>query len=297
MPNFSEKINNKAEKSNEQYRQEYLLAMKNIAQTFNKTWNTNFLAEDGTISMENYGFSSEKLAGDYEVIRKKELKWISEKDGTINPDKVTEEMHQAWKEKQKEVKSKKSDIVEMMTTLLLHKNLHEDYEVVRASQYDDYQGVDNIIVHKVSGAVICAFDDVHDFNFSSGSNEEKKIKFVKKSAENGGSTIKYGFTFKDGEFVKQKIENVPKLYLAFTPIEFGKALELVNTKNIDSLEECEFQFYNKMMAAFESQIQILLASGKGHPKFIENVNKFAELLPSMKLPESFEEQGSMKIAA
>jgi hypothetical protein len=296
MPSFSEMPMNKEKKTNEQYRQEYLVAMKGISQDFNKTYEVEFLSDDCTISMKNYGSTPEKLARDYEVIKKKEIKWISEKE-VVNPDQVTEEMHQDWLLKQKDVKNKKSDILEMMTTLLLRKGLHKDYVVVRASQYDDYHGVDNIIVHKASGAVICAFDDVHDFNFSEGSNEEKKIKFVKKSAEKGGSTIEHGFTFIEGEFVKKKIENVPKLYMAFTPNELNKALELVNTKNLDSLEENELQFYNKMIIAFESQIKILLESGKKNQKFIENVKKFEELLPSMKQAGLSAGEGSVRLAA
>jgi len=249
MPNFLEMPIKKEQKTNEQYRQEYGLAMKGIAQDFNTTYGIELLSDDCTVSMEHYGSTPEKLVADYEAIKKKEIKWVSEKEG-VDPDKVTEKMHNNWLLKQKEVKTKKSDILEMVTTLLLHKALHKDYDIVRASQYDDYHGVDNIIVHKASGAVICAFDEVHDFNFSIESPEDKKIKFVKQSAKKGGSTIEYGFTFKDGEFVKQRIENVPKLYMAFTPIELGKALELVNTKNLDSLEDQEVQFYNKMITAF-----------------------------------------------
>jgi len=296
MSNFLEMPIIKEQKTNEHYRQEYSAAMKGISQDFNTTYGVTFLSDDCTVSMEDYTASPKKLAEDYEEIRKKEIKWISEKEG-VNPDQVTEKMHNDWLLKQKDVKNKKSDILEMMTTLLLHKALHKDYDIVRASQYDDYHGVDNIIVHKASGAVICAFDDVHDFNFSKDSNEEKKIKFVKKSAEKGGSTIEHGFTFIEGEFVKQKIENVPKLYMAFTPIELGKALELVNTKNLDSLEENELQFYNKMITAFESQISILLEHGKNNPKFIKNVKKFEELLPLMKQVGLTTEEGSMKLAA
>lgn len=296
MPNFSENPLNKEQKTNEQYREEYKVAMKGISQDFNTTYGVEFLSDDCTVSMDNYGASSEKLAEEYNVIKGKEKKWISEKRG-VNPDQVTEEMHQEWLLEQKDIKNKKSDILEMMTTLLLHKGLHNDYDIVRASQYDDYHGVDNIIVHKVSGAVICAFDDVHDFNFSVDSNEQKKIKFVKKSAKKGGSTIEHGFTFINGEFVKQRIENVPKLYMAFTPIELGKALELVNTKNLDSLEENELQFYNKMITAFESQISLLPEHGKNNKKFIENVHKFKELLPSMRRSTSETEEGSMRLAA
>lgn len=296
MTNFSEMPINKEKKTNEQYRQEYNAAMKGIAQDFNTTYGIELLSDDCTVSMEHYGSTPEKLVADYEVIKKKEIKWVSEKEG-VNPDDVTEKMHNDWLLKQKDVKNKKSDILEMMTTLLFRKGLHKDYVIVRASKYDDYNGVDNIIIHKASGAVICAFDDVHDFNFSIESNEEKKIKFVKKSAEKGGSTIEHGFTFINGEFIKQKIENVPKLYMAFTPIELGKALELVNTKNLDSLEDQELQFYNKMITAFESQISLLLEHGKNNSKFLENVHRFEKLLPSMKRASLNTEEGSMRLAA
>jgi hypothetical protein len=301
MKNSFENPPNIIKKTNEQYRAEYLNVMKTISEEFNRSHQVKFLSDDGTVNMEEYGKSEEGLAEDYKQMKTKEIKWISEKK-CINPDLVTKKMHQEWLEKQKDIKNKKSDILEMVTVLLLRKGLNKEFEVVRASKYDDYNGVDIIIVHITTGTIICAFDDVHDF--IAGESNQKKIWFEKQSAKNGGSTIEYGFTFDDGKFAKRKVENVPKLYMQFSPIELGRALEDININNIDSLENQEIKYFTKMIKAFEDQLPLLEQYGKNNPNFLKNVSKFKDLLPGMMLmgnkptDEDFTaEEGSMRLAA
>lgn len=302
MKNSFENPPNIIKKTNEQYRKEYLSAMKNISDEFNRSYQVEYLSDDATVNMEKYGKSEDDLARDYNQMKTKEIKWISEKEG-VNPEQVTEKMHQKWQHDQEDIKNKKSDLLEMMTVLLLRKGLNKEYEIVRASKYDDYMGVDNIIVHKTTGTIICAFDDVHDFK--AGKNEEKKIRFVKENSKNGGSTIEYGFTFDDGKFLKRKVENVPKLYMQFSPIELGRALEEINVNNIDSLENQEIKYFTKMIKAFEEQLPLLEQYGKNNPNFLKNVSKFKDLLPRMMLADTQQptdeeftaEEGSMRLAA
>lgn len=51
-------------------------------------------------------------------------------------------------------------VFEMLKTAIMNKKLAGQFIVVRSSYYDDYcNGVDNVIVHKETGDIICAIDD------------------------------------------------------------------------------------------------------------------------------------------
>lgn len=87
----------------------------------------------------------------------------------------------------------KSNQAEMAITALLHKMLKERFIVVRASTFDDYKhGMDNLILDRETGAVICAFDEVIR-NEGDAAKAPVKLEKIKKAALKGGNEAKYGF--------------------------------------------------------------------------------------------------------
>lgn len=281
---FSEKISSSKErpkdKSNEVYRKELLGAMRYITEEVNETCGTTLLSEDATVSMKQFGYSKEEVEADKKKMKDKQDTWIR-RDNGLNPDvEVSKELRDTWlQDQEKKNKTRKSDLAEMVATVLFHKVLGEEYVIARASKYDDYFGFDNIIVHKATGTVVCTFDDIHDRK--EGNTIEEKRREVIRSAQKGGATIKYGFTFKNNLLVKEQIDHVPKLYMAFDMTELNEALESVNVSDMKSISAGEYKAYNRMIENFESQIE-MLKSNSTHPTLREHIEKFERLLPELK---------------
>ncbi len=98
----------------------------------------------------------------------------------------------------------------MAITALLHKILKENFLVVRTSTFDDYKnGIDNLILDKRTGAIICTFNEVLENEGGRERGESKKVQKVKKSAALGGNKAKYAITLKDGKIIRSSIKNIP----------------------------------------------------------------------------------------
>ncbi len=103
---------------------------------------------------------------------------------------------------------------EMVITALLHKILKERFLVVRSSLFDDYtNGIDNFILDKETGAVICAFDEVIENEGDKARGESGKAEKIKKIAMKGGTEAKYGVSLSDGKLVRNAVQNIPVFYL------------------------------------------------------------------------------------
>jgi hypothetical protein len=139
----------------------------------------------------------------------------------------------------------------MAITSILYKFLHEDFVVARASHYDDFKGgVDNVIVNKRTGEVVCAFDEVYD-----GYKPDRlsgKVEKVVKKAKAGGAEIKYGFTFGRDEqgkrtLLRQAIKNIPTFYLSLSTGELDKLLSDMDFSTIGSLTTSEAGVFNRLL--------------------------------------------------
>ncbi len=111
-------------------------------------------------------------------------------------------------------------LAEMAVTVLMHKYLKDEFYVLRTNIYDDYaHGIDNLIVEKATGAVICTFDEfvgsVEDERF------QKKLHRERKQAHDQGAKIDYGIGIRhdiDGtrNVERKAVRHVPTFTL---PIE------------------------------------------------------------------------------
>lgn len=146
---------------------------------------------------------------------------------------------------------KPEEQLEMLTTIVFHKNLDSNFVVVRASEYDDYiNGVDNIIIHKKSGKVICAFDEVTNFNKRNKYFKSKKETILEKNNKDGVE-IKYGITFQnEGEKMNlEKLSHIPIFHLSLSRREIKK--ELVEF----SYENAEKELFKKLSSQIVNQIR------------------------------------------
>jgi hypothetical protein len=160
---------------------------------------------------------------------------------------------------------------EMMSTKILHENLGKDFMVARTSAYDDTRyGVDNVILDRKTGHIICAFDEI---GATSGNRfNEKESKVLNKNWEKGGTDLKYGISFKekDGQMVLEKgsIYQIPLLYLALSEDEIRATL------NNPKLEK---DVFDKFVKSARGQIKTI-ESGPVHPKLRTRLDFFAGVL-------------------
>ena len=157
---------------------------------------------------------------------------------------------------QKEKENQPSNLMEMALTILLHKYLKKDFIVARASAYDDYNnGVDQVVIDKKSGAIICGFDEVVT-HFKDGRAPKKEEKLKRKMLA-GGARIKYGAVFnKQGELERASRSYLPAFYLALTKDDLNELLPALTNNQPSSQEE---EVLNKIFSNLSSSLQEQLA--------------------------------------
>ncbi|MDI6591712.1 MAG: hypothetical protein QME61_02115, partial [Patescibacteria group bacterium] len=173
---------------------------------------------DCRIDMEAFRgiYSSENIEGNKQRIKEFEMK--------IFPGLTPEEI-------KKEKLKKKGEQLEILTNLIFNKLLGPEFICVRTSLYDDWRNkVDELILEKETGNVVCAFDEVGDI--MGPRFEAKKQKILEKNIK-GGAEIKYGLGMENGKLVLKSQENIPIFYLAL----LEKAIEKGVREFIPSFEE------------------------------------------------------------
>jgi len=151
----------------------------------------------------------------------------------------------------------KSNQAEMIITALLHKVLKERFLVVRSAVYDDYNhGMDNLILDKETGAVICAFDEVLENQGDRERGANKKIEKIKRVAIKGGTEAKYGIALKDEVLTRAHVRNVPVFYLT---LESKDLIELTDQlfKNNPDIAEAEAKLFAHLVGSIKEQKEIL----------------------------------------
>ncbi len=169
----------------------------------------------------------------------------------------------------------------MVVTILLHKAFGDKYIVVRSSKYDDYAGgVDNVIVNKETGAVICAVDDVRE-NERSDRRAEKDKEVLKKT-RGGGAELAYGFTFNTGQIELKTIKNLPIFCLGLDESEYDEIINAIEYKSGESneLNPTESRILEKILASIRQQRDTLLADPEVRKQsgVVESLGRVKELV-------------------
>jgi len=206
-----------------------------------------------------------------------------------------EKMHNPGLTKE-EIKEKKNrrdgERFEMLKTALFSKFLGEKFIIARSSEYDDIKrGVDNLILEKSTGNLVCAFDEVVDIsekdkkkkeNEMKDRYEEKKKKIKDQNIEWGGGKIKYGIGIKDGKVILKEYENTPIFYLKVLKEELHKNLDkLIPSFDEKSPEEIEL-FDNLINSLAEQYAELKIDEDKLRPNIKESLAKFGKVLKGIK---------------
>lgn len=163
--------------------------------------------------------------------------------------------------------------LEMLKTAIFNKFLGQKFIVARTNLADDIdRGVDNVILERQTGNVVCAFDEVADI--VGKTYQDKAAKILEKNVESAGASLKYGLGIdeKTKKVIPQSIRNVPIFYLAL-PGQYVKNAIQQFEPEIKSEQESKLLSY--FFSSLQTQIKALdLRMLSVHPEVRTKIEKF-----------------------
>lgn len=235
--------------------------MRDMQSSVNEEFKCHLLDEENKISIEG-GPDTET---DQKFISDIETNWATLERKTV----------EEWR---KSKDRNPSTIAELAITLVLHKLLGNRFIVARASTFDDYKHhVDNVLIDKETGAVVCGFDEVLGFTGDDGG--EKKDKKIKENLSRGGTSLKYGATIVDGKVERKSLENIPTFFLSLSKEELNTLLADLKSNKLPT--ETEKKIVLKMIASLENQYDEAKKIAVNN-NLNKNLDKFAASLEIIK---------------
>ncbi len=165
-------------------------------------------------------------------------------------------------------------MMERAIAAVCDKIVGDKFIIVLPAIYDDIvNGIDNMMVNKETGDVVCAFDEVREYEglhhgeagheegvlrkvnaheWGDKTRKEKKEEKIINRAERGGAVIRYGFGKEGGKLVKKKITGVPLFYVSLTETESKRLLNGMDYDS-DQPSAVELEIFDKLITSFEKQ--------------------------------------------
>lgn len=269
---FESPIEKKIERAEEEERnREKLISfIKEIAENLREKGLP--LTEDCRIDMRAFEeiYPEETIKKDQELVRKyewKEYKGLSEE------------------EIRKEKTKRDGEKLEMLKTAIFAKNLGEDFIVARTSLYDDFKNkIDNLILEKETGNVVCAFDEVGES--MDERYQEKVEKVMTRNTKEGGAGLEYGFKVekdKEGQskLVLGREKNIPLFYLVLPKRHIeGGIKELI--PSFGEKSDYEKKLFNYFLNALFHQINYLKLGPDLNPTLRRRIDNFEKTLQKFK---------------
>jgi len=258
--------------------------LNGISESINTSAKDNFGAEGDLVDVncslaENFLEVDEDDLGEIKD-RENELSSTFELDKEMKDEKRLE----LWRANKE---TSKANITEMLITALLNKFIGDDFIVVRASRFDDYfNGVDNVIVNKKTGEVVCAFDEIRE-NHRSGRLADKIERAKMLTKRFGGTRVKYGITITDGKIQKARFNGVPVFVLSLAEDIYEKLAQGFNYDSNTEYSEIEKEVFGALMDLVNGQIPDLLAILEGqrspaHASALNTLKSFQKSFEMMK---------------
>ena len=213
-----------------------------------------------------------------------------EKDGTIKMIGEDEALHKKVVAAKNELYGEKKDLpqmAELAITVFLNKIIGDRFIVVRSAKYDDYEhGVDNVLVDKQTGFVVCGFDQV--LGMGSNDGADKKREKVARTNAKGGARLDYGIKLDAEQKIKiTKMKNIPAFFLGLSKDDLISLLNNMSQEsssgqnsNKDQDSDLSKNILNKIFKSLKEQeesIKSLLENNKDS-EFSSNIKNFSELL-------------------
>lgn len=243
--------------------------MLEISREINQTLGLDLINPEGAIDMQTWTEASgrQDLEKDENFVKTREMEFSGLKNERVR-EYYREKYHAKTEEEmlgqfRKEREKQKGIIFEKAKTALFHKFAGEKFIVVHTARYDDYKNnVDNLMVNRETGDVVCAFDEVR----AEGEDDEKlqnKIDKVKNLVQDGGTEIKYGFSFdkkpenKNNSLVLKKLTNIPTFYLSVTSKKLDELLEAMSDDPGATPSPTEQKIFQELVSSLRSQAKML----------------------------------------
>ncbi|PKM91418.1 hypothetical protein CVU82_02375 [Candidatus Falkowbacteria bacterium HGW-Falkowbacteria-1] len=240
------------------------LELNGISRKVNESYGA-ILDESACLTMDGQDLDLHNKA-----LKSKEMAWASESGMDI----------EEWKAKRER---NPANIAEMAVTVLLHKLIGDKFIVARASKYDDYEhGVDNVLIDKKTGAVVCGFDQVLGIGKDDGS--DKKRDKIKNILLKGGAKLEYGVTLDENQKIKrQKIKNIPAFFLGISKEDLMKlVVDLKENKEKEVGGEILTKILNSLKEQHQAAKSLLNElMGSNNEELLRNIDKFEQLLVSL----------------
>lgn len=171
--------------------------------------------------------------------------------------------------------------LEALKVAIFHKFLGKDFFIVRSSPYDDFQNkIDNVILEKKTGNVVCAFDEVGDM--SGSTYEAKKAKVFKRDVKEKGGNLKYGLKLEKDEknqmkLALEEVTQIPILYLALDKSHIeGGVKNLI--PSFEEKSEYEEKLWKYFTASLNAQIQYLDIEPQLEPNLKNHLEHFQKAI-------------------
>jgi hypothetical protein len=166
---------------------------------------------------------------------------------------------------------------EVLKTIVFYKFLHKRFIIVRASFYDDVSNqVDNLIIEKETGNIVCAFDEVS--TISGPRLAKKQERFLINNIN--GARVKYGVLSTRDGLKKGEIENIPIFYLALPPENIDKGIE--NLTSLEEISDYERKLWEYFVATIKNQIARLRLERHLNPTLMTRLLEFEKTLEELK---------------
>jgi len=161
----------------------------------------------------------------------------------------------------------------LLKTAVFNKFLGQKFIVTRTNLADDIdRGVDNLILERQTGNVVCAFDEVTDI--TGKTYQDKVAKILEKNVESDGANLKYGLGIdeKTKKVIAKGVQNIPIFYLAL-PGQYVKNAISHFEPNLKSEQEEKLLSY--FLSSLQTQIKALdLRMLSVHPEVRTKIEKF-----------------------
>ena len=174
-------------------------------------------------------------------------------------------------------------LFEILKTSIMHKKIGERFIVVRSSHYDDIENkVDNVLVDRKTGNIVCALDEVSPRSMQDENVTEKRAEIKNKNfglatkQREYGATLEYGIDLNEGKISCKKFNHLPifllslgQNYLYIGLDEFKN--EKASSKNEDNL----FKYF---LTSLSTQITELKLDSQEYKKLPQDMRNRIESL-------------------
>lgn len=225
----------------------------------------HFLNTDTSIDSSAVGYDQAEAAMLSGMLEDKERMWAKDQGKDLR----------TWRAD----REKNSDnVAEKAITSLMAKFFGERFVMARAAKFDDYEnGVDNVLIDKQTGAVVCGLDDV--LRKGSDKGESKKAEKMVGIYRRQGMNMKYGATINKGQLQRRSFKNLPAFYVSIDEDDLGKICQDFSEGN--NFSEIEKRTMEKVMQSLSEQYHNL-SPDDYHPNLAANLEAFRSSLSAMR---------------